>query len=118
MTQNREYFGALDIIRIIGCLCIVTYHYSGAGSYNLISNLGFFEYLVKNGNSFLDFFFMVSGFCIAVNYTEKISNHLISFKEFFLKHYFVFVGYSIITLPLAITKEYMVFKTGSGRIAI
>lgn len=112
MNKEKSYFETLDLIRIIGSLWIVLYHYVGAGGYVLIDELKIFGYLTVRGNSFLDFFFMASGFCIALNYREKIQDGLISFKEFFLKHYLVFVVYAMITLPAAFVKQVLVFLTG------
>lgn len=74
-TGQTPYFAVLDSLRGICAMMVVLFHFH-ANSH--IENLP----LVRNSWLFVDFFFVLSGFVIAANYTTKLRNKDVSIWRF------------------------------------
>lgn len=64
---RREHIISLDALRGIAAIMVVLFHTRVASSVFDLS-------LVRNGHMFVDFFFVLSGFVIAMNYMGSLSN--------------------------------------------
>ncbi len=107
--MGKKVFAGINLIRIVACLIIVSFHYYTAIGGGFFATNDFINYIVSNGSIMVNLFFMISGFCIAVNYKEKLLSDL-SFSDYFVKHYVKFVALSLITIPFAIAKQIMVYQ--------
>ena len=74
-TGQAPYFAVLDSLRGICAMMVVLFHFH-ANSH--IENLP----LVRNSWLFVDFFFVLSGFVIAANYTTRLQNKDVSIWRF------------------------------------
>ena len=110
--NSRKRFEVLDTMRGLFCILIVLYHYYGTCNGGFLSKIKIISDISANGNVVVDFFFMISGFCMAVNYKNRIMNHVIRFKDYFVKHYLKFISFALLTLPLALVKQVLVYKAG------
>ncbi|MBO5468957.1 MAG: acyltransferase [Lachnospiraceae bacterium] len=110
--RQSYYFKSLTGLRAILCLIIVCYHYYGINNGMFFFSISFLNKMIENGNFAVDFFFMISGFCLAANYKNKIQNDGVSFRKYFVNHYVKFVNFTLITLPIAIIKQVLVSKAG------
>jgi peptidoglycan/LPS O-acetylase OafA/YrhL len=108
--MNRKYYPAFNFLRGIACFIIALYHYVGALNYHF--DIGWLDSALWNGNYVLDVFFMLSGFCLCAGYGEKILNNKMSAFEFLTPHYLKFVSFCLLTLPLTICKQLVVYKAG------
>lgn len=64
----REHIVSLDALRGIAAIMVVLFHTRIASSV--------FDFpLVRNGHLFVDFFFVLSGFVISMNYLDKLSDN-------------------------------------------
>ena len=100
--QRENNFPGLNLLRIVSCLIIVSYHYFPiAGGNNFFQACPLVDLIVSNGVIMVNLFFVISGFCMAANYKKRISEGM-PFKEYFLNHYIKFLAFSLITTPVGV----------------
>lgn len=106
-------FSMIDMIRGCACIVIVLYHYYGvAGTTFIFEKSPLMKSMIVNGNYAVDLFFMLSGFCLCANYRDRLVERQISYKKFLIRHYLKFVSYMALTMPLALIKQWLMFKNG------
>ena len=100
----------LESIRGISALIVLLFHLKEASSSVIIQN-----FLILNGEIFVDFFFVLSGFVIAYNYSTKINTvlDLLKFKlKRILRLYPLHILMLIIFTFLEVGKYFVSKKTG------
>lgn len=101
-ARTGQRFEALDSLRGVCALIVVLYHYPVA------SHLGHLAF-VRGGYLFVDFFFVLSGFVIAWNYSGRISS-TIKLGEFLIKRFFRLVPLHLFILGLYLLVELVVWS--------
>ena len=107
--NKSNYFSGINLLRVLACLLIVSFHYYPAAGGGFFTKVPLINLLVANGNLMVNLFFMISGFCIAANYKNKLMNGM-TFKSYFIKHYLKFVSLSLLTIPISVIKQAAVYK--------
>jgi peptidoglycan/LPS O-acetylase OafA/YrhL len=103
----KHRFEILDIFRGIFAFIVVLYHLKAVfPNSSLVQN----EF-ISNGDLFVDFFFVLSGFVIAYNYELKVSNY-VQFKQFLLKR--LLRVYPLHLVMLLVALVYVVFRIITG----
>lgn len=79
----------LDSLRFLGAIFVAIFHYNKfTGTSHMDSSFPYFEYLnyaYVKGGTWVEMFFILSGITFCLVYEERISTHLISFKQFTVK---------------------------------
>lgn len=101
MDDKKVRLVCIDGLRGIACICIVIYHYSSVfvGGYDGCPLYPVLWPVYKYGWLSVDFFFLVSGFCMAYNYTDKATDK--SVVSFLAKRIKKIYPTYIVTLLLA-----------------
>ena len=88
MTENKlleiKYFKGLDILRFIAASCVVLHHASqfiNKKGFNIEAN----KYHIYSGSFFLDLFFVISGFLIALILFKELDANKFNLKKFFVR---------------------------------
>jgi len=116
MTQKQslgiDYYKGLDILRFVAASGVVLFH----ANIFLVEN-GFKSAINKHyyytGSFFLDLFFVISGFLIALILFKEIDSHQFSIKKFFIRRifriwplfFFIVIG-RLIIFPIIIGVDY------------
>lgn len=69
MNSLKHHFGALDFYRFLAAFGVAALHFSQFAKYDPSSDIG---HLVGNFALFVDFFFILSGFVIALTYSDSV----------------------------------------------
>jgi peptidoglycan/LPS O-acetylase OafA/YrhL len=109
MHATKKIF-FLDALRGIFCLVVILYHLNEVLDSILINN-----FIVKNGLIVVDFFFLISGFVISYNYSNKISS-LENLLKFQLKRFIRLYPLHLVMLGIfslvEIIKLFFYIRTG------
>ncbi len=81
MTKNR--YEALDGLRALACLGIITKHVLANTEYQLEGFL--YREVISTADSLVAFFMMISAFSICCGYYQKVVDHTIDFSSFYIK---------------------------------
>lgn len=68
IVESKERLIGLDIVRVISCFMILTFH----TFYSLSLSYGFLDKYVEKGAIFVSVFFILSGFLYIIQITKKI----------------------------------------------
>ncbi len=102
-----------DYCRFAGCLLIFLYHYDGLCGFGLKVNRSLtLDFIIRNGNEAITLFFMLSGFCMACRYRDRISSRKVSFASYAFGHYKKFLTMILVTLPITVIKAICMYKAG------
>ncbi len=81
----EKRYGAIDGLRMIGCIGIVMMHMATNNSYEITGYI--YETVIPSFTNFVFLFMMVSAFGMCCGYYEKILNNSISFPHFYGKRF-------------------------------
>ena len=86
-TDKKEgRLTAIDGMKGIGaCIIAFFWHYQHFKPQNGSPFFSVFPVSYKNGFLMVGLFFMLSGFGMMLGYSERVTGHLISFREFIVK---------------------------------
>jgi peptidoglycan/LPS O-acetylase OafA/YrhL len=77
VTKKIRRFKALDGLRGLAAIMVVIYHFNSEYIPELIYN----NTIIRHSNSFVDLFFVLSGFVISYNYRHLSTNNLVFFAK-------------------------------------
>ncbi len=80
----KEWYGNLNGLRVVSCLCIIAMHIRANADYVLGSG---FDKIVASWTHFVMLFLMISGFGMFCGYYDKFRNSTISINDFYAKRY-------------------------------
>ena len=81
--QKNEHFDAIDGLKTISCLCIVTMHILANAHYQI----GAIYPKIIQWSNFVFMFFIISAFGLCCGYFEKIRNRTESLENFYKRRY-------------------------------
>ena len=84
-TEMKKRYGAIDGLRMIGCIGIVMMHMATNNSYEITGYI--YETVIPSFTNFVFLFMMVSAFGMCCGYYEKFLNNSISFPHFYGKRF-------------------------------
>lgn len=105
-TDKRDSrLAAIDGMKGIGaCIIAFFWHYQHFRPQNGSPFFSIFPVSYKNGYLMVELFFMLSGFGMMLGYSERVTGHLISFREFITKRlkkiYPPFLFFTALTIVL------------------
>lgn len=101
--MNYRYVVPLDALRGIAALNVAIYHISWPHSLESLP-------MVRNAEFMVDFFFVLSGFCISLAYSRKLGN-LEGFKHYLLKRFWRLYPLHFLFLAVFLLIECIKFVT-------